>query len=202
MSWGLVAVAGATVVGGVIGSQGAKSAAGTQADASAYAADVQREMFNKSLELQEPYREAGYGALEGLQGLSTPEGRASALSGYYQSPEFAMLNKQQEQQALRNASVTGLRGGNTQAALGEIAPQLGMNYLANQQNQLTGLANLGMGAASQGSQGAMQLGSQLGANQIAAGQASAQSQLAQSQMWGNVAGTLGGLGYNYFNPTV
>lgn len=41
----------------------ANKAAGTQADAARYAADLQQQMFNKQIELQEPWRQAGINAL-------------------------------------------------------------------------------------------------------------------------------------------
>ena len=71
-------VAGATVVGSLIGAKTAKSAAKTQAEAASEAADVQkqvadqqvalqREMFEKTREDQAPYRTAGYNALAEMQ---------------------------------------------------------------------------------------------------------------------------------------
>lgn len=200
MSWGLVAVAGATIVGGVIGSQAAGSAADEQSASAQAGMESEERMFERSLELQQPYREAGYGALEQLQGLATPEGRAQSLQDYYAGPEYAALAAQQEKQALGNAAVTGgVRGGNTQAALASIAPQLGQNYLSNLYNQQTGLANLGMGAASQGAAGATGLGGSLSALQQQAGQASAANSLAQGNIWSGAVGTLGGLAGDYFN---
>lgn len=44
-----------------------EAAAGQSAAASRYAADVQREMFNKQIELQEPWRQAGVNALARMQ---------------------------------------------------------------------------------------------------------------------------------------
>ncbi len=43
-----------------------QDAARTSAEASAYAADLQKEMFDKQVELQEPWRQAGVGALNRL----------------------------------------------------------------------------------------------------------------------------------------
>lgn len=52
-------VAGAVVTSAVIGSQGAKSAASTQADAASRAGDIQKQQFDEQMRLQEPYRQAG-----------------------------------------------------------------------------------------------------------------------------------------------
>ncbi len=63
-------IAGAAVIGAVVGSQGQQSAANTQAAAATNAANtqaassaealaLQKQMFDKQMELQEPYRQAG-----------------------------------------------------------------------------------------------------------------------------------------------
>ena len=73
-------IAGATVVSGLIGASGSRSAASTQADASRQAADVQaqsnkealalqRQMYDEQKALQEPYRQAGLTAQNRLMTL-------------------------------------------------------------------------------------------------------------------------------------
>jgi hypothetical protein len=52
-------VAAAVVTSAVLGSKASKSAAGTQAAASAAATDAQERMFERQVELQEPFRKAG-----------------------------------------------------------------------------------------------------------------------------------------------
>jgi hypothetical protein len=59
MTWGMVAVAGATVVGGALSSSAAGSAASAQAKSADRAADLQYEQYLKGVELQEPFRQAG-----------------------------------------------------------------------------------------------------------------------------------------------
>ncbi|CAM0102111.1 hypothetical protein PODOV084v1_p0048 [Vibrio phage 340E47.2] len=197
MSWVAAAVVGGAVVSSVVGGKATKKAAKTQSDASAYAADLQYEQFEKSLELQKPYREAGYGALEELQALGTPQGRAQALQGYYAGPEFRQQQAQQTEDVLRAASVTGVRGGSSQQAVASIAPQLGLNYLGQQQNIQSDIANLGQGAAAQGARGATNLGTNLSNIAIQGGQAQANAQLAQGQIYSNAANTVIGAGINY-----
>lgn len=193
MSWGLAAVAGASLVSGVIGSNASKDAAAQQRAGVDAGIASQERMFDKSLELQEPYREAGYEALTGLRQLVDPQGRAEMLQGYYTSPEYSQMSSQVEEQQLRNAAATGgLRGGGNQAALATIAPQLGQQYLSSQYNGLTGLANMGMGAASQGSAQGMQLGGNISALQQQAAQAGAANSIAQANIWGNTVGDLAG----------
>jgi hypothetical protein len=85
------AVAAATVASAVIGSQASKSAASTQANAAARASDVQRDIFERQVELQEPFREAGLkgqNRLMELLGLS--EDKTAPGYGKYATAEFGM----------------------------------------------------------------------------------------------------------------
>ena len=198
MSWGLVAVGGAGLLGSYMGSKASDKAAGAQQESAEKSIESQEAMFDKSLELQQPYRQAGYDALGGLQGLADPAQRGQMLNDYYAGDEYQALQGQQNEQTLRNAAATGgMRGGNTQAALANIAPQLGQNFLNNQQNQFTGLANMGMGAASQGAQGAQQFGNQQSLLQQQIGQSQAQNALTQGSIQSGLVSDLGGLGYQY-----
>lgn len=60
MTWVAVAVAGGSIVGGMISAGGARDAAGMQAAASQYAADKQKEMFDIQNKQNAPGRGAGY----------------------------------------------------------------------------------------------------------------------------------------------
>lgn len=68
MTWGLTAVAGATLVSGAMGAKAAKSAADTTAAGTRYAADVQERMYGQGREDLAPYRGIGYGALNEIGG--------------------------------------------------------------------------------------------------------------------------------------
>jgi hypothetical protein len=81
MSWiaAAVIVGGAGIASGIIGSQGAKSAASDQANAANNAAQIGWNEFNTITGQQMPYMQGGYGALNELEyGLGIPG------SGYYQ----------------------------------------------------------------------------------------------------------------------
>jgi hypothetical protein len=180
-------------------SQAAKDASKAQQEGSEAGIASQERMFDRSLELQQPYREAGYNALSGIQGLMTPEGRAQSLSSYYSSPEFSAMRQQQEEQTMRNAAMTGgVRSGGNQVALASIAPQLGQSFLSNLYNQYTGVANMGMGAASQGASSANYLGSSMNRAYQDMGEARGQNSLAQANITSNTMGTLGGMAFDYF----
>lgn len=200
MSWGMVAAGVATVAAGAMSSKASRDAAKGQRSAEYEAIASQERMFDKQLELMAPYRQAGYSAVEGLQALTDPSQRGQMLMEYYNSPEYAAMADMSATEQSRLGAVTGgLRSGSTYQNLEAIRPQLGQQYLTNQYNQLTGLANLGVGAASQGAQGAANLGNQQALAQRNMGQAYAQNQLAQANIFGDTAGQLGGLFMNYFN---
>lgn len=95
MPW--IALGGA-VVGGLIGSDSSRKAANTQADSAREAAALQKEQFNKVIELQAPFREAGLSAQNkllqylGLQSGAAPKVRSQAelrnalMSQYQNAP--------------------------------------------------------------------------------------------------------------------
>ena len=76
---------------------------------------------------------------------------------------------------------------------------LGLNYLSDLGGKYSNLANLGMGAASQGAVGAQNLGAQTANLLGQQGQAIASGQLARGNLYGQALGQLGGFGYNYLN---
>jgi hypothetical protein len=63
------AMIGSAVIGGAISADGAKSAAHTQADAANAATASQRGMFDKTVELNAPFRQSGVDAMTKLNGL-------------------------------------------------------------------------------------------------------------------------------------
>lgn len=76
-------VAAATVGSALIGSSAARSAASAQAGAADRASDLQREMFERQTELQEPWRRSGIAAQNRLLTLLgiAPEGTAPSSGG-------------------------------------------------------------------------------------------------------------------------
>lgn len=83
MTWGLVAAGGATLLGGMMGSDASENAADAQVQAAHEANVLNRDVFNKQIELNDPYRRIGLGAgnrLMTLLGL-TPGAAATGLDG-------------------------------------------------------------------------------------------------------------------------
>jgi len=71
---GLAVVAGASVAGGVISAQGAKSAAQTQANALQAGQNATMQQFNTMTAQQQPYMQSGYGAMDQLNYLMGTSG--------------------------------------------------------------------------------------------------------------------------------
>jgi hypothetical protein len=85
-------VATAVVASAVIGSQASKSAAKTQAGAAAAATDAQERMFERQVELQEPFREAGLAGqnrLLQLLGISTAPKTLGADASQEEKDQYA-----------------------------------------------------------------------------------------------------------------
>lgn len=187
----LLASAAASVIGGGMQASAARSAARTQAQSAQQAADLtaqlgrenlgfQREVYEKGLELSEPYRQAGYGALtrigELLPGLTTPVSREEILGlpGY----QFAI---EQGTGAARQAMNVGGGGSNVDRAaqkfaidytLGTAMPQV-IAQRSNIYNTLAGIAGLGQTGSGQG---------------ITAGEAAGRN---IGNIYGSMAGNLG-----------
>lgn len=206
MSWGLTAVAGATLVGGYMSSRSASKAAGKAADAQSRAADAQiaesQRQFDQIQALLQPYTDAGYRGLTGQQdllGVNGAEAQQKAISALESSPTMQALTQQGETSILQNASATGgLRGGNVQAALAQFRPQLLSQLIQQQYSNLGGLVSVGQNAATGVGNAGQNSSNQIigalgqqGASQ--AGAALAQGQ-AQAGMWNNIAGTASMLG--------
>jgi hypothetical protein len=111
MVWNLIIPAAAALIGGKMASSGAKSAAATSAAASDRASEVQREMFERNVELNAPFREAGVNALNKLVPLTeyTPFG----MDQFQQDPGYAFRMSEGMKGLERSAAARGglLSGG-------------------------------------------------------------------------------------------
>jgi hypothetical protein len=106
----------ASVGNALAGAYSANRAAGAQSDAARYAADLQREQFNRQNELQAPFREAGVRALPELEAASryTPFG----MSQFQADPGYAFRLSEGQKQLDRQAAIRGgqISGGALKAA--------------------------------------------------------------------------------------
>lgn len=81
VGWAAAGAAVAGLAGAAMSADASKDAARTQRDASMYAADVNREMFDVSRAQQQPFMQSGYAAndvLSRLMGLAPTAGRSGA----------------------------------------------------------------------------------------------------------------------------
>ena len=196
ISTGAAILGGAALglVGSSMASKAASSGAQAQAAATTQAADLQsqtaresialqREMYEKGLELGEPYRKSGYSALtrigELLPGLTAPVSREEILG----LPGYQFAIDQGTGAARQNVNVGG-GGSNVDRAaqkfamdytLGTAMPQV-IAQRQNIYNTLAGIAGIGQTATT----GAQQAGAGYGAN--------------VANISGTTAGAIGNLG--------
>ena len=98
-------VAGAAIGSAVIGSRASRSAANTQAASADRAAELQQEQFERQVELQAPFREAGVRALPELEAASryTPFG----MDQFQADPGYAFRLSEGQKQLDRMAAIRG-----------------------------------------------------------------------------------------------
>ncbi len=195
MTWGAVAIGGASLVSGIIGSQAQSNAAQSASDAQVASSNADIAQRQKQFEaiqaLLKPYVDSGTNALgkQGdLIGLNGAAPQKSAIDALQSSPMFQSLLKRGENSILANASATGgLRGGNTQAALAQFSPNLLAQTIQQQFQNLGGLTSVGQNAAAGVGNAGMTTANGVGAALQQQGAALAGSALAQgnadASMW-------------------
>lgn len=188
--------------GGKGGDDAAKDAARAQSKALDKQIAEQRAAFEFAQGAYQPYQESGLQALEqyrALIGLGGNDAQQQAISGLAQSPIYQAQMQAGSENILQNAAATGgLRGGNTQMALGQLGQQLlGQQYL--QQLGLMGgmqeqggnvignLANIRSGQAAQTGQAFANQGTAIGQGILA-------QQAAKQQQGASTGALLGGIG--------
>ena len=148
MTWGLTAVAGATLVSGYMGSKAAGAAADAQAQATQEGLAAQERMFNKQVELQEPWRQAGINALNKL---------GTGFTGQVdltQDPGYAFRLSEGQKALERSAAARGgLQSGSALKAAQRFGQDYGsqeyqnaFNRALTQYNTTAGLAGIGQTA--------------------------------------------------------
>jgi hypothetical protein len=168
----------------LLGSRASSSAANTQAAAADRAAEVQREIFERQVELGKPYREAGELALNKLIPLAT-EYTPFGMEQFQADPGYGFRLSEGQKALERSAAARGnLLSGGTGKALTRYGQEMGSQeyqnafnrYQAERQarlNPLQSLAGVGQTAAQQLSQQAGQFGSNMAEAIGAGGQARA-----------------------------
>jgi hypothetical protein len=177
-------IAAAVVGSSLIGSSASKKAASTQADAANRAADLQMQQFERQVELQEPWRQAGITALNKLTPLAT-EYTPFGMEQFQQDPGYAFRMQEGMKALERSAAARGglLSGGMLRGAQRygqDLASQEYMNAFNRYQaernarlNPLQSLAGVGQTATNQLGQAGQAMASNVGQAMGAAAQARA-----------------------------
>ncbi|MEX6226174.1 DNA transfer protein [Providencia hangzhouensis] len=126
---------------------GGSNGSGEQAAAMKYATDIQNQQFERVMSGLAPFTPLAGQYINQLKNLSSPEGQAQALNGYYNSQQFNDYANQARYQNLAAAEAMGGLGSTaTSNSLASIAPALGESWLNGQMNNYNNLANIGLGA--------------------------------------------------------
>jgi hypothetical protein len=206
--------AAASVGGGLIARSGAKKAARAQEQAAQRAEQTQREMFDRQIALQEPFRQAGMTAqdqimqLLGIGGDAGAEGYGSMArpfgqQDFEQDPGYAFRQAEGMRALERSAAARGnLLSGNTLKGVQRFGQDLASQEYQNafnrfqveraaRLNPLQSLMGAGQSAANVMTGATGQAGMNIGQMQLGAGQARASGYVGQANA---LAGALQGIG--------
>ena len=197
-------VAGAVVGSALIGGSAAKSAAGTQAAAADRAAELQQQQFERQVELQAPWRQAGERALGKLEAASeyTPFGMAQ----FQQDPGYGFRLAEGQKALERQAAARGgLISGGALKAASRYGQEMGSQEYTNAFNRyqterqaklgpLQSLAGVGQTAVNQLGAAGQAYASGAGEAIGQAGQARASGYVGQANALSSALGT----GLNYY----
>jgi hypothetical protein len=213
MTWVAAAVvATATIGSSLIGANASRGAAASQERAAQQASDVQRQIFERQVELQEPFRQAGLaGQNRLLQLLGLGKDKTAPGFGKYATAEFGAdkfkadpgyafrmsegMKALERSAAARGGLLSGATLKGTQRYGQDLASQEYMNAFNRYQAERAGTLNpyQALAGTAQTSANVLggqagQLGQQLGSNIIGAGNAQAAGQI------GSANAIVGGVG--------
>lgn len=207
MTWVAVAVGGGAILGAVVSSSNAGSAANAQQNAANTASQTQLQMYNQTRTDQTPWRNAGgqaIGALSSYYGLPTTNADGTTTPGnpnagaddtkLIQSlPGYQFNMDQGNQSVQRDLAAKGLLGS---GAAGKALTQYGQGYAMNASNQylngLQSIAGVGQTSVQATGQAGANAANQIGSNQIYAGNAQASGYANQSNAINSGLSGLGG----------
>ena len=205
-------IAAVTVGSSLIGANASRGAAASQERAAAQASDTQRAIFERQVELQEPFREAGLkGQNRLLELLGLSEDKTAPGYGKYATAEFGMdkfkadpgyafrmsegMKALERSAAARGGLLSGATLKGTQRYGQDLASQEYQNAFNRYQAERAGtlnpyqaLSGTAQTSANTLTNAASNLGTQLGSNIIGAGNAAAAGQI------GSANAIVGGVG--------
>jgi len=181
MTWGSVAVAGATLVSGYLGSQAGEKGANAQTQAANAATAEERRQYDLTRQDQLPFLQAAQGALTRQEAFLTGD-----TSGFENSSDYLFARDQALQGQERGAAARGgFMGGGADADRIALASGLATQNANNYWNRLAGQTGQGVSTAQNlGALGA-NLAGNIGQNLQNAGAARASSYANTANQWGN-----------------
>jgi hypothetical protein len=198
--WTAAAIAGSAIIGGYSANKAAKEQSRSAAEATA----AQERMFNRQVELQEPFRQAGVNALPEL--IAASRYQPFDMEQFQQDPGYAFRMKE-GLRALENTAAArgGLLSGNAMRGLTRYGQGLASEEFGNafnryqseraaRLNPLQSLAGMGQTNAANIANQAGQFGQAMGANIIGAGNARASGYMGTANAISNALGQ----GLNYY----
>ena len=166
----------ASVAGGVIAANGARSAANTQSRAADAATAEQRRQYDLTRQDQQPWIQAGTGALDRLTTASTGDN-----SNFFASPDYEFRRTEGERGIENSAAARGgAFSGNALRALSDYNSNLASGEYGNWWNRQAGLAGIGQSAVNQVGAAGQASANNIGQLQMASGDARASGILGQS----------------------
>jgi hypothetical protein len=198
-------VAGAVVVGSLIGSEASEDAAETQAQSAEKASNLQYRQFKESIALQEPWRKAGEEALNKLIPLAS-EYTPFGMRQFQQDPGYAFRMSEGMKALDRTAAARGgLLSGATLKGAQRFGQELGSQEYQNafnryqaertaRLNPLQSLAGIGQTTAQQIAQSGMNMAQNVGNIQQAGAAARASGYVGQANALTGALNT----GLNYY----
>ncbi len=179
--WTAAAIAGGAVIGGIASSNAARE----QSKAADRATAEQRRQFERQVELQEPFRQAGVNALPEL--IEASRYTPFSMDQFQQDPGYAFRMREGLKALDRSAAARGgLLGGNQLRGVTQFGQDLASQEYTNafnryqseraaRLNPLQSLAGMGQSNAATMAQQAGQFGQNMAENQIARGNIRASS---------------------------
>lgn len=212
MTWGMVAVAGATVVGAVVSSNSASKAAKAQTNAANSANATQLAMYDQNREDTAPYRQAGYSALDKINELINSY-KTTSPQDVLNDPGY-QFGLSEGTKALQGSAAAG--GGLYSGATLKALQRFGTDYattkyddvfnrqqtdLNNQFNRLSTTAGLGSANTAQTGANGMTTAGVIGGNLTGAANAQGAAGLTAANAWTNALNQSASAYRNYSSPS-
>lgn len=198
-----VIVGGTSLVSGYMGAKAAKSAAGQIADSTAYAADIQKEMYEQGRKDLEPYRELGYTSLKDItERKPFLTGQFEDYKDQYLDPSMQFRMKLGTQATERLANIGGgAISGNTLRGLTDYGQNFASTEYTNAFNRfqtergniyntLANIAGMGQGAVNTGVSAGQTTAQNVGTLAVGGAQAQAAGTVGAANAYSNALGNV------------